>query len=112
MQPVLKLIHHAQWRWDYTAASRGASFHSPTETSRNIANRIEQAQEARILLFRILAKHGFDGEVPYPDISTKEKAQILIGPDIPKLMEAKLDFLKNIIPKWDQEAKEREAKYN
>ena len=112
MQPVLTLIRHAQWRWDYTAASHGASFHSPTETSRNIANGIGQAQEARILLSRILAKYGFEGELPYPDISTKEKAQVLIGLDIPKLNEEKQDFLKNIIPQWDKEAKERESKYN
>ena len=112
MQPVLMLIRHAQWRWDYTAASHGASFHSPTETSRNIANGIGQAQEARILLSRILAKYGFEGELPYPDISTKEKAQVLIGLDIPKLNEEKQDFLKNIIPQWDKEAKERESKYN
>ncbi len=111
MQPVLQLIRSAQWRWDYVAASHGASFHSPTESSYNLANGIEQAQEARVLLARILNKHGFEGIVPYPDITTKEKAQTLIGLDIPKLNAAKIDFITNIIPLWDKEAAQREAKY-
>jgi nitrite reductase (cytochrome c-552) len=29
MKPVLKLIRQAQWRWDFVAASHGASFHAP-----------------------------------------------------------------------------------
>ena len=111
MQPVLKLIRHAQWRWDYVAASHGASFHSPAEVSRIIATGIDKAQQARIELARILSKHGFTGEVPYPDIATKAKAQALIGLDMAKLRSEKQQFLKTTIPQWNKEAKEREAKY-
>jgi len=111
MQPVLQLIRHAQWRWDFSAASHGASFHSPTEISRIVATGIDKAQEARILLSRILIKHGYEGEVPYPDITTKAKAQALIGLDIKKLNAEKQEFLKNVLPRWDKEAQAREDKY-
>jgi nitrite reductase (cytochrome c-552) len=111
MKPALQLIRQAQWRWDYVAASHGASFHSPTECSRVIAHGIEKAQDARLLLTKILIKHGFAGEVPYPDISTKNKAQKLIGLDIPKLTAEKDEFKKIILPQWDKEARERERKY-
>jgi nitrite reductase (cytochrome c-552) len=111
MEPILVLIRHAQWRWDFTAASHGASFHSPTEVSRIIATAIDKAQEARVALARVLAKHGYTNEVPYPDIATKAKAQSLIGLDIPKLRAEKQVFLKTTIPLWDAEAKAREARY-
>lgn len=111
MQPVLQLIRHAQWRWDFAAASHGASFHSPTEVSRIIATGIDKAQEARVILSRILSKHGFTGEVPYPDISTKAKAQALIGIDTKKLSADKQTFLNTLVPQWDKEAQEREKKY-
>ncbi len=45
-----------------------------------------------------------------PDISTKEAAQKFIGLDIEKLIEEKKEFQKNVIPKWLEEAKERESK--
>lgn len=102
MQPVLQLIRHAQWRWDYAAAGHGNSFHSPTEVSRIIASGIDKAQEARILLSRILMKHAFTGEVPYPDIATKAKAQALIGLDTKKLTADKQVFLKTVVPTWDK----------
>jgi len=111
MQSALKLIRHAQWRWDFTAASHGASIHSPTEVSRIIATGIDKAQEARVELARILSKHGYTDEVPYPDIATKAKAQALIGLDMTKLRSEKQEFLKTIIPAWDKEAKAREGKY-
>ncbi|MDD4109838.1 MAG: ammonia-forming cytochrome c nitrite reductase subunit c552, partial [Prolixibacteraceae bacterium] len=38
MADILQNIRHAQWRWDYAAASHGGSFHSPVEISRTIAN--------------------------------------------------------------------------
>lgn len=111
MEKALQFIRQAQWRWDYVAAGHGSSFHSPTESSRVIANGIEKAQEARLLLAKVLTKHGFDGEVPYPDIATKEKAQTLIGLDIKTMVAEKQEFKKTVLPKWDKEAQERESKY-
>jgi nitrite reductase (cytochrome c-552) len=69
-------------------------------------------QEARIKLARFLASHGFNQEIPYPDIATKAKAQEFIGLDMRKLNAEKQDFLKNIVPQWMNAAKEREANYD
>ncbi len=112
MKDILKGIRHAQWRWDYAAAGHGNSFHSPIETGRVISSGIAVAQETRIKLARLLANKGFNQEVPYPDISTKAKAQEFIGLDMKKLNEDKQDFLKNIVPQWMSAAKEREATYD
>jgi len=109
MKPVLTDIRHAQWRWDYVAASHGGSFHSPVESARVVATGISVAQEARIKLARILADLGWNQPVPFPDIDTKEKAQAFIGLDIPQLEKEKDEFKKNIIPIWLEEAKQREA---
>jgi nitrite reductase (cytochrome c-552) len=110
MADILMDIRHAQWRWDYAAASHGGSFHAPVEISRVIATGINIAQEGRIKLARLLMTLGHSGEVPYPDISTKAKAQKFIGMPIEKLIKEKEEFKKNLMPKWDQEAQERESK--
>ncbi|TNF44968.1 MAG: ammonia-forming cytochrome c nitrite reductase [Bacteroidetes bacterium] len=112
MKDILTGIRHAQWRWDYAAASHGGSFHSPVEIGRVISTGITIAQETRIKLARLLASQGFNQEIPYPDISTKAKAQEFIGLDMKKLNEEKQDFLKNIVPQWMSTAKEREATYD
>lgn len=111
MKPVLQLIRKAQWRWDYSAAGHGSSFHSPTEMSRVIANGIDLAQEARIKLSKVLYGLGVTTEVPYPDIATKEKAQQYIGLDMAKLRTEKAEFIRTVIPTWKAAAKAREAKY-
>lgn len=112
MQEILMGIRHAQWRWDYAAASHGGSFHSPIETGRVISTGITIAQETRIDLARLLAELGFNQEIPYPDIATKAKAQEFIGLDMQKLNEDKKDFLKTIVPQWMKEATEREKTYD
>lgn len=109
MQDILKGIRHAQWRWDYAAASHGGSFHAPLETSRIISTGLTIAQETRIKLARLLAEKGFNEELPYPDISTKAKAQEFIGLDMDKLNEEKAEFLETVVPEWLNKAKEREA---
>ncbi len=111
MADILQDIRHAQWRWDFAAAGHGNSFHAPVEVSRIIASGITKAQDARIKLTRLLATLGFTQEVPYPDITTKEKAQKLIGLDIPKEREAKAKFNSTVLPEWQKQAEEREAKY-
>ncbi|MGL1902391.1 MAG: ammonia-forming cytochrome c nitrite reductase [Fibrobacterales bacterium] len=112
MKDILQDIRHAQWRWDYAAASHGASFHAPVEITRVISTGIQRAQEARIKLAKLLPKLGFDGEVPYPDISTKDKAQRFIGLDPDKMKADKKKFLETIVPEWNKRAAEREAKYD
>ena len=111
MQPVLMDIRHAQWRWDYAAAGHGSSFHSPVEISKVIGGAIAIAQEARIKLTRILGGLGYTGEVPYPDISSKEKAQDFVGLNMEKLRMEKEEFLQTVVPVWDSIAKIREAGY-
>jgi nitrite reductase (cytochrome c-552) len=111
MENALKLIRGAQWRWDYVAASHGASFHAPFESARVIGLGLEKAQEARLEIARVLASMGFSNPIPMPDISTKAKAQEYIGLDMKKLNESKKGFIDTIIPQWLQAAKERESKY-
>ncbi len=111
MKDILQDIRHAQWRWDYAAASHGGSFHSPVEIGRVIGTGITVAQEARIKLARLLAELGHNAPIDYPDISTKAKAQAYIGLEMEKLKEEKQLFLINILPKWLEAAALREANY-
>jgi len=90
----------------FSAAGHGNSFHSPVEIGRIISGGIALAQEARIKLARILGD-----EVPYPDISTKAKAQTYIGLEMGKYRADKKIFLENIIPQWINEGAEREKEY-
>lgn len=110
MAAILTDIRHAQWRWDYSVASHGGSFHAPVEVSRIVSSATATAQEARVKLARLLADLGYTDEVPYPDITTKAKAQAFAGLDMEKLEKEKAVFKENIIPKWLEEAKEREDK--
>jgi nitrite reductase (cytochrome c-552) len=112
MKEILWDIRHAQWRWDYAAASHGGSFHSPVETGRVISTGITIAQEARLKLARLFGSLGFNEELAYPDISTKEKAQIFIGLDMQGLKTEKEEFLKQTLPQWRELAAEREAGYD
>ena len=105
MKPILQLIRSSQWRWDYAFASHGASFHAPQEVQRLFSDGLVQVQDARLMLSKVLAKHGFIGDVPMPDISTKAKAQEYIGLDMKNLRDKKQRFLKEIEPKWIEEAK-------
>jgi nitrite reductase (cytochrome c-552) len=110
MKPVLRLIRHAQWRWDWVAAANGLGFHSPLEAARVLGNSIQKGEQARRELSVILAGHNVPLPVPMPDISTKEKAQAYTGLDMAAIEAQKLEFLENVVPKWDAEAKAREAK--
>ncbi|NLA24248.1 MAG: ammonia-forming cytochrome c nitrite reductase [Bacteroidales bacterium] len=110
LKPVQKYIRAAQWRWDFIAASHGGSFHAPLETMRIISAGIENASMARLEVAKLLASMGHLEEVPMPDISTKEKAQIYVGLDPQKLKAEKEEWLKNDLPKWLKQAEERQAK--
>lgn len=105
MEPVLLLIRQAQWRWDFGVTSWGASFHAPQEVLRLLGDGFDKASQARILLIKLLSRLGYSGEVPMPDLSSKEKAQRYIGLDIEKERVDKEEFLHTVIPQWLEEAK-------
>lgn len=105
MKEILTAIRHSQWRWDYSAAGHGNHFHAPDVMLRTIATGIDRAADARAKLGVVLAKHGVTTPVAIPDISTKEKAQLAIGLDIPKEQAAKDEFLRTVVPQWEKEAR-------
>jgi nitrite reductase (cytochrome c-552) len=111
MKDILQGIRHAQWRWDYVAASHGGSFHSPVESGRVLSSGIVIAQETRIKLVRLLNELGVTDEIPYPPIDTKADAQIYIGLDVEKLEAEKQEFMKTVVPEWLKKAAEREKTY-
>ena len=108
MKDALQNIRKSQWRWDYAVASHGASFHAPQEVLRLMGNGINYAQEARLQISKVLAKHGYTGDVPMPDISTKAKAQAFIGLDMKGMREKKARFMDEIVPQWLASARENE----
>lgn len=111
MQQVLTLIRHAQWRWDFVAASHGASFHAPIESARLLATSIQRAESARTLLAQILTTLGVKLPIQMPDLSTKDKAQKYVGLDVVEFSKSKDKWKQDYIPKWDKMAEERQKKY-
>ncbi|GAB3524647.1 ammonia-forming nitrite reductase cytochrome c552 subunit [Photobacterium alginatilyticum] len=111
MKPILMDIRHAQWRWDYAIASHGVHMHAPDVALRVLGTALDKATDARTKVVRLLAKKGITEEIQIPDISTKEKAQQALGMDMDKMNADKAEFLKNIVPEWDKQAKVREASY-
>ncbi len=108
MKGVLTDIRHAQWRWDFAAASHGAAFHAPVETLRIIGTGIVKAQEARLKIASVVFGLGHKGEIPLADVSTKDKAQAYIGLDMKKLIDEKKKFMEELLPEWRKAAKKRE----
>ncbi len=106
MKETLQLIRQAQWRWDFAVASHGASFHAPQEVQRILSNGITRAIQARLSNTKVLAKLGYTGDVPLPDISTKAKAQKYIGLDMDAEHAKKEKFMQEIVPQWIKKAKE------
>ena len=102
MQPILKLIRQAQWRWDYAVASHGAAFHAPAEFQR-LSHSIEKAYQAQVLLQKVMIAHNVNFTMP--DVSTKEKAQAYIGLNMAEKKAAKDKFLQTVVPQWVEEAK-------
>ena len=95
MKDVLALIRQAQWRWDFGVASHGGSFHAPQEIQRILSHGLDRAMQARLAVSKVLAKNGYTGDVPMPDISTKAKAQEYIGLDMDAERAAKREILEN-----------------
>lgn len=109
MKDILTGIRHAQWRWDYVAASHGAGFHAPLESSRIINTGASIIQETRISLARVLASLGHNKPVEMPDLNSKSALQAYIGVDLEKEKLEKANFLEQVVPKWLKEGKAREA---
>jgi nitrite reductase (cytochrome c-552) len=100
MMPVLQLIRHAQWRWDWIAAANGYGIHSPAESLRVLGTSIQKSQEASLLLSTLLHRYGVGYPIQMPDISTREKAMLYIGLDMLDMEETKEKFRQQILPKW------------
>ena len=105
MKPVLDLLRKSQWRWDFAVASHGAAFHAPQEIMRILSHSLDYANQARLKVAKVLAVHGFTGDVPMPDISTKGKAQAYIGLDMKQKEGDKEKFLNTVVPEWIKKAK-------
>ena len=105
MKPVLDLLRKSQWRWDFAVASHGASFHAPQEITRILSHSLDLANQARLKVAKVLARHGFTDDVPMPDISTKAKAQAYIGVDMKQKEADKEKFLNTVVPQWIKKAK-------
>ena len=105
MKPVLDLLRKSQWRWDFAVASHGASFHAPQEVTRILGHSLDYAQQARLRISKILARHGYTGDVPLPDISTKAKAQAYLGLNMQQKVNDKQKFLNTVVPSWVRQAK-------
>lgn len=109
MAPILQLIRHGQWRWDYVAAANGAGFHAPVESLRLVGTAVQKAEAARRELVRVLMRHGVTDPVPLPDLSTKEKAQAYVGLDMEAIRAIKARQNAVDFPAWDKAAAAREA---
>jgi nitrite reductase (cytochrome; ammonia-forming) len=105
MKPVLDLLRKSQWRWDFAVASHGAAFHAPQEIMRILSHSLDLANQARLKVAKVLARHGFTDDVPMPDISTKAKAQAYIGVDMKQKEADKEKFLNTVVPQWIKKAK-------
>lgn len=110
MKDILTDIRHAQWRWDFAAASHSAFFHAPEETLKTLGTAIEKAGNARIKLAKVLAKHGVT-DYKAPTITDKKQAQELIGLPMGKLIEEKKQFTNGLLKDWKNEA-EQKGLYN
>lgn len=105
MKPILLNIRHAQWRWDFAIASHGIHMHAPDVALRVLGTALDQAAQARAQLIRLLATKGVTHEIALPDISTKAKAQLALGMDMPQLNAEKQEFLKTVVPQWEDQAR-------
>lgn len=109
MEPILKLIRNAQWRWNWVAAANGVGFHSPVEALRVLGNAIQKAEQASGMLQVVFVKHNVEIPVKLPDVSTKALAQKYIGLDMDKAKKDKETFLNTIAKEWDEKAKKRQG---
>ncbi len=106
MTNALQLIRQAQWRWDFSVASHGGSFHAPVENQRILAHSLDKTLLAQIELQKVLTSLGVK-DVPIPDVSTKAKAQAYIGLDMNTLQAKKKNWIETVVPTWIKKATEQ-----
>lgn len=90
---------------DLAIASHGIHMHAPEEGLRMLGTAMDKAADARTKLARLLATKGITHEIQIPDISTKEKAQQAIGLNMEQIKAEKQDFIKTVIPQWEEQAR-------
>ena len=78
LAPARQLVRHAQFRWDFVSANNGVGFHAPQECTRILADSINEAQQARLAVARLLAAKGISAAPKYPDLSSREKAAAIM----------------------------------
>jgi nitrite reductase (cytochrome c-552) len=61
--------------WDFVASSNAMGFHAPQESHRILTTALDRAAEVRLACARILAKHGYAGEVVYPAYNSEGRAR-------------------------------------
>lgn len=111
MSEALRLIRQAQWRWDYAVATHGGSFHAPQEITRILSDGLGRALNARLAISKVVASNGHVGDIPLPDVSTKDKAQRYIGLNPDELHHNKQKFMDTVVPKWIETAKAQDHLY-
>ena len=89
-----------------TAAVQAAV--SARAAQQTLAQAMEIAQEARVEITRIRARHGKTDTVAIPDLSTKSKAQAVIGLNMDSLQLVKVKQ-GTMFKQWDSAARLREA---
>lgn len=104
LKDIRTLIRHAQFKGDMAVAAHGNYFHAPEETLRLLSSASEDAQEARLLLVKVLAKYGAI-DFMAPEFDTKEKAQKLAKVDLAALAAEKMKFKQTLEQEWKKEAK-------
>jgi len=62
----------------FAPTANGMGFHSPQESTRILGSSANQAQQARLLVSRLLARQQVAAEPLYPDVSTREKATAVV----------------------------------
>ncbi len=75
------------------------------KVQRMLGTAMDKAADARTKLARLLATKGITHEIQIPDISTKEKAQQAIGLNMEQIKAEKQDFIKTVIPQWEEQAR-------
>lgn len=102
MQPVLQAIRASYWR--FNSLQRAAYFHASQETFTEFANAIRYAQQARVELRKILARHGA-GDWETPAFDTKDKVLALLNlPEREAYIKAKCLSNKKDLVRWTEPA--------